>query len=442
METVRRRIHSFGDWSPVAMSSRALVRSIAWRLCLDLLSRGSFFFINILIARRIGAGEFGKLGYAISLAQIFYTFTDLGTLTQMLKELGEQRGKNEALWKTYLDLRLLFMAGCALVFAAIVPFVWKWDHGWVLLLALLWMFSNTMYDFNQFVCNGLDRMDLARRHVFIQRGFLIAGSIAGILLRPDVVGTLMGMGIGGGVGALIANVLSIRWMGASIAFRFNPNEWARIFRNAYPNAISGAFGSWYLRLGPLFLTWLWSATIVGEYAAAFRIFETSYIIPAGVMAVCVPFLSESLQKTVRMFHRHLFAVFALMTALGAAWAGMLYIGSPWIIRLFYGQEFLSAIPVLRLLAIVSAVVFLNYFVTYQMIIFNSQHRHAVHQAVVFALSGGFHYFFVRHQGSVGTAKALLLTEICLFLLTTGFLLQKRFRNAMPAAVPPVADPEQ
>jgi O-antigen/teichoic acid export membrane protein len=62
---------------------------------LDVFSRGSFFLVNILIARSLSVNDFGKFGYAISIGQIFYIFTDLGTHLLLIKELGESRSKKQ-----------------------------------------------------------------------------------------------------------------------------------------------------------------------------------------------------------------------------------------------------------------------------------------------------------------------------------------------------------
>jgi len=389
---------------------------------LDLFSRGSFIVITIFIARALGVKEFGKFGYAISLAQIFYIFTDLGMHLNLLKELGEQRGKNEALWKTYLDLKLFVMGITLLFFVFLSSTLWKWESPWIAVAVLFWMFGNSMLDFNQTVCNGLSRMDVARIQMLIHRTILILFAVFGILFSPNLKGIVLSVSIGSVLGALVSTVYFCSVTGVGFSFSLKWTQWKRIISASLPNAFSGAFGLWYLRLGPLFLAWIWTTREVGEFSAAFRIFETSYILPAAIMAISVPHLSQAFQKGARIIKKELFRVAGIILPLGLLWGGGIFFFSSLIINLLFGAEFSAAIGVLKILSIASGLVFINYFVTHLMIVLNRQKRHALHQGLIFLVSCVLYAVLIPKGGAIGAAWALLWTEGVLFTVTVSYLL--------------------
>ncbi len=406
-----------------------LYERVAWRAGLDIVSRGLFLVINLLIARALSVSDFGKLGYALSFAQIFYTLVDLGTSAQLMKELGEFR-ERAILFIFYLKLRLGLIAICALVFLFLPWIVWRWEHPWLMYFILFVVFSNSLLDFSQFVCNGLGRMDLARRTLLIQRGCAVIGIVIPLLLFRSLVGVVIGMGLGSVVGA--SSSLWVLWRKSVNEWKTPStfSEWRRIMALSVPNAISGAFGMWYLRIAPLILGWVVSSHDLGEYNGAFRIYEATYILPASIMAISLSHLASSLQAGLASYERELRRVALLMIPGGVAWACFLGFGSRWIIRILLGERFTGAVPILSVLGLTGGMVFLNYFVTYLMIVINAQRRHALHETLVFLFSLTVHALLIQKKMAIGAAWALFSTEVFLFILTVSYVIRWHHRRRM------------
>ena len=91
------------------MTSRLLFVQVAWRAVLDVVSRGTFFLLNVLYRYTIaecqrwapsvlGAGVFG---YAVSMAQMMLNvFTDMGMSLQLMKDVGAHRDADPTRWTT------------------------------------------------------------------------------------------------------------------------------------------------------------------------------------------------------------------------------------------------------------------------------------------------------------------------------------------------------
>lgn len=411
--------------------SYSLIENVSWRVTLDFISRGSFFIVNVLVARSLGVSEFGKFAYAVSLTQLFYAFTDLGIGFQLVKELGEERGRDEAKWVHYFELKLMLMAVAALLFCACF-FVWKWEKPWLLLLALIWMLANSLLDFNQFVCNGLGRVDVAREVLLSQRLCTLAGVIFALWAFPSLTGVLSGLAIGAAVGAVVSNRRAHRMLGIAFGWRGNRSEWGRILKTSLPLGVGSAFGLWYLRIGGVLLAWYWSSEIVGEFSAAFRLFEVTYLFPAAIMSAAIPHLSSALKKGREWFLGDLRKLALSTLAAAAGWGLFLWVGSSHLVGVFYGERYAGAAPLLARIALPAALVFVSYFVTCLMVVFNLQRRHALNEMLAFVVGALLNVALVPTKGAVGAVYALIGTELFRSAITLNSLV-RQWRLMAPAA---------
>jgi O-antigen/teichoic acid export membrane protein len=255
-----------------------------------------------------------------------------------------------------------------------------------------------------------------------QRAIMMIGAIIPLLFFRTLEGILSGVAIGGVVGAIFANINFYRVLHIRFEWGKNWREWHRIIKTSIPLGIGGAFGSWYLRVGAIIIAWVWSSREVGEYSAAFRIFEITYIIPTAVMSIGVPHLSSALNqgRTILLSELRRIGIFMLFS--GLVWSVFIYFLSSLIVNLFFGEKFLAAVPILKVFGVAGGLVFINYFVTHLMVVFSLQKRHAVNIFFSFTFCVLTSVIFVSNNGSIGAAWSLLLTEVFLFIATTASLL--------------------
>ncbi|OVE76861.1 hypothetical protein BVX98_04130 [bacterium F11] len=397
------------------------ISQMIWRFSLDVFSRGTFLVLTICIARVLSIQEFGIYNYATSLAMMFYVFTDLGLNLQLVKELGANRNKKKDLWFNYWQLKMILMVLVFFLFIPISFALWKGRIPWVLIFALLWMLGNASLDFNQVVCNGLGRMDMARHLMLVHRGCVVTIVGLTLIFFPSLKMVLVALGVASFLGGIGAFVRLFQISGMRLSFSMPVKEWKRILRVSFPNAIGGIFGTWYIRMGAILILWFWNARVVGEYSAAFRIFEMTYLIPWAIMSIGVPHLSEVFYNKNHKFESDFKRILALMGSLGLMWSLFIFLFSPWIIQLLFGERFVNSIVVLRLFSLAGFMVFINYFFTHLMVVINHQKRHALHEVVAFVLGLLLFLVLIPRYGSNGAAIGLFLIELILFGLTSIFL---------------------
>ncbi len=404
---------------------KLLYKNLSWRICLDVASRGTFFLVNLFIARSLSLNDFGKFAYAISLAQVFYVFTDFGINVQLMKELGEHRDERAEsvanVWLNYFQLKLVLMALSFVAFCVTIGVLWRWDRPWLAVLAVLWMFSNSLLDFNQFVCNGLGRIDMATKMMFVQRSVMLVGALAPLLFWRTLAGVLVGISLSGTIGCLLSNIYFFRAVSQPFVWAPNTTEWKRILKISFPVGLAGTLGGWYLRFGAIVLAWVASSAVLGVYAAAFRVFEITYILPAAIMSIALPHLASSYRKGVEDFRSELFRISKLIFAGAAAWSAVLMFGSTPVIHILFGQKFEDAPPILCVLGGVGGMVFLNYLASHVMFVLHRQRRHLLNVTLSFCICFLMSILLIPSQGAVGAAWSLLITEVFLFFATVLYL---------------------
>ena len=115
--------------------------------------------------------------------------------------------------------------------------------------------------------------------------------------------------------------------------------WWPLMRAAAPIGLAGVFGAVLARADTAMLAAYDSATVVGNYGAAYRLYETTFFLAWGVGAAVYPVLArtavEAPQRTGSVFERSLKLLVALTLPLAV---GAIILG-PGVIRALYGQEF-------------------------------------------------------------------------------------------------------
>jgi O-antigen/teichoic acid export membrane protein len=133
-------------------------------------------------------------------------------------------------------------------------------------------------------------------------------------------------------------------------FRVTPAIWKPLMRAAIPVGLAGVFGTVLFRVDTAMLAAFKSKQVVGDYGAAYRLFESTLFLGWSVGAAVYPVYAQltptSTPSLGDVLERSLKLVFVLALPVGLVAA---VLAQP-VIHVFYGPEFDSAIHALELLA--------------------------------------------------------------------------------------------
>lgn len=150
--------------------------------------------------------------------------------------------------------------------------------------------------------------------------------------------------------AALALVLAYRISGERIShWRWDSIWFRKLLANSIPLVLSGIVLMIYLRIDQVMLGAMASPAEVGQYAAAVRISEIWYFVPAAIVSTLFPGLVLLRDSDPALFQLKLQQLYALLAFLGYAVALPVSLLSPWLVNLLFGAAYTPAGPLLAVL---------------------------------------------------------------------------------------------
>ena len=320
---------------------RPIATNLAWLLAERVVVTLVVFVSNLYVIRTLGAARFGEL----ALFQVYLALTLTGTefgLRRVFLALGRARAVGLVLEATVT----IKLALCAVLGVALAAALWRLDSRpeyWLLLAVIaLAPLEAYVYHFEAQLRNDL----LARLR---------------IALALAMAATRVALCLGGaGVPALAATYVlpsMLLWLACRVLARrpaarpASPRRRAavrgQVLRRAAFFFASMILLQLHARIDQLLLAALAGSTELGLYAGAFKFVEQLALLPAMLTGVLLPALSRrNRADTAHNLHAVYFAAFVASLALAAALA----LGARPLVALTLGPEFVTASPVLAVLA--------------------------------------------------------------------------------------------
>ena len=199
------------------------------------------------------------------------------------------------------------------------------------------------------------------------------------------------------------------------------------------------FGAIYFRVDAVILSLFATDAEVGYYGAAYRLFQTTYILPEAILFALFPLLcrlASQASNAISMAARKCLDVLLLIGIPLAA--GMLLLSDEIIMTLF-GARFDASVPLLQVLSISVMLMYADGVFVQVLIATQRQKRLALTAIVAACLNVGMNLALIPSLGALGAAITTVLTEILVIAMNFGFLPRAirsslRFRVAGKATV--------
>jgi O-antigen/teichoic acid export membrane protein len=133
----------------------------------------------------------------------------------------------------------------------------------------------------------------------------------------------------------------------------------RLFAESWPLILSGIAITIYGRIDVVMLRYFVGEGEVGQYSAAVRLSEISYLLPVLLASTFFPALVEAQEKSIDMFRRRAQRFLDLNALFAFLGASVLSGGATWWISIAYGEAYAPARPILALHAWSAVFVYLG-----------------------------------------------------------------------------------
>jgi polysaccharide transporter, PST family len=306
--------------------------------------------VGVLLARYLGATQFGQLNYVLAFAALFAAIANLSLDGMVVRDLVREPDGHPAILGTAFVLRA---GGSLLAFAltmAAILLVRPGDR------PTHWLVGITAAS----LCfQAFDVIDLqfqaqvqARYSVWAKLAAFVALAVAKltlILVHAPLVAFVVASAVEAAVGALGLVAAYRLTGGALITWRASVARARGLLRDAWPLALSGVMASVYMRIDQVLLGQFLDDRQVGIYAVAVRIAELWYFVPLTVMGTFLPLLVAARQQDEPAYRAMLQRLFTCMVAFSYLAALLTSLAAGPIVRLLYGVEYGGAAPCLAVM---------------------------------------------------------------------------------------------
>jgi O-antigen/teichoic acid export membrane protein len=334
--------------APVA-TGRILANTV-WRAIAEIGSKLATLALVVVMARKLGDAGFGVFTFGFAFATLVTALGGFGQDVVLVREVARDRRQLDRYFFNTLLLKSALAVPALLVSSAVAfAFGVEGATRWVVFLLGVAVVAELLAMTCLAVFQAFERLVFLPVVMITQRAVAAAVGIGALVAGAGVVAVSAVYAAAAGLAFVLALGLMYRRIGRP-QLSVDPRFWAPLMRVAAPIGLAGVFGTVFFRVDTALLAWFESDEVVGQYGAAFRLFESTLFVSWSVGTAVYPVFSRLSRETeppiAAVFDRTLKLVVAV-TLLIAVAAGT--VGRP-LVELLYGSAYAEAGTALILLA--------------------------------------------------------------------------------------------
>ena len=375
-------------------------------------------FYFIILARYLGADNFGKYTFAISFTALFAVLIDAGLFAVLTREIARDREKSKFYFGNILTFNII---SSVLVFFIIYLAINILNYP---LLTKKLVYLNALVIF-------LDALALCIYHVFrghlnlkfesigiiVHKTIMLIVGLILIYLRVPIVFMVLPL-VAGSFFYLI---------NAIIFFKKNMHSWPwprfdiKVIKSllilAWPFFLTAIFAKIFATSDTILLSLRAGDEFVGWYSAAQKIVLAFLLLIAGSLSTALyPSFSyyfvHSKEYLKKIFTQGIFYMILITIPLSL---GLVILAKP-LILFVYGSGYLSAVPALIILSIALPFMFLDYMISGFLNACEKQKTNTLIHGLGAIIFVALNLFLIPSFSHVGSSLAVLISFLFLFIL--------------------------
>jgi len=422
-----------------AVGLRRYAANVTWMLVAEVAGKLASFVFLVIVARSLGARDFGYFNFVLSFVPLFLVFGRWGLESTVIREIARDRGRLSELFATGLTLRAsLGLLGLTLALVTGPLFLDSGEAYLAMVIVGIALFLDEASGFLGTVFKAFEQMQFHALVVLTNRLLSTALAILAVSLGAGLL-VVCATYLAGSAGAFAFGWLALRT-------RFPPIDFGRVsrtlmrglLRTGFVLGLAGVLNTAVFRIDSVLLQAIKGPVEVGLYASAYRFFESMLFVSWSLGGVALPRLAR--EHGAREFTR----TFELTTVLSLAFylplALVTALGSTWIVTTIYSDRFAEAHFALAVLGAAAVLYALAYAARIAAIALGRMREIAIVAGIALAVNLGINAVAIPRYGFEGAAWAMLVTEAVEATLLMAVLLrttQLRLR-ARPLLVPALA----
>jgi O-antigen/teichoic acid export membrane protein len=282
------------DDTPVEdVGLRRFALNTAWLLVAQVAGKAASFVFVVIVARSLGARDFGYFTFALAFVPLFLATGGLGLESTVIREIARDRRRLSELFATGFALRsALAMAGLALAFLTGPLFLNGATAYAALALVGTALLLDELSGFLGTVFKAFERMHFHALVVLANRLLSTALALVAVALDAELPIVCLTY-LGGSGGAFLFGLAALHRYFPRIDYRQARRTVARsLLRFGLPLGVAGLLNTALFRIDTVMLQGIRGPVEVGLYGVAYRFFESLLFVSWSLGNVALPRLAR------------------------------------------------------------------------------------------------------------------------------------------------------
>lgn len=398
-----------------------------------LVARGIDFLAQVaiipIIARYLGAEQYGDYGYVMALAFITTSFTYMGLERIMMREISKSPSDAGKYLGAGIIVRWGYMA-IATVLAAGIVLVMGLSSKIILGVCIAFLALNFTADTVIYLAmfKAFDKMKYETLLTLVSQCFNFGFVLLVSYFRLGFIAFFIGLSVGSLLKYILAMVIAHRKL-LMPDFKNGLPLIKPLLKESYILGLVSLIIQGFVNVDIMVLGNLKDAVEVSMFYAPHNLLILMNVLPISIMSGFFPSLSRSAGADFRLLlykYEKAFKIFAIISIFLSA---MCIVFAKKIIFILYGQEFLRAIPSFQILSVSLIFTMLFSVVDFTLVAIKRQNVLILCFLSGLIIRAGLDLLLIPRYGSLGASIASLSGYIVIFII--GFSMLSRYAVFLP-----------
>ncbi len=370
--------------------------------------------IFLFIARNYSVAQFGELILIITLTNIFSFVLDFGSSTLLVREIAVDNKKQPKLLINILVIKIVLVSLVIALFFVFLKFLGeKLDFHVFFIFSMGIFFESALMSLIKGF-EGLERMKVSSLLMMLERIFIVIVLIflshENLLFRYAVsyfFSNFLTFTIAG-----VVLFLNKGFKSSKIAY----DEIKYILNNSLIFFLFGVLSILYVRSDTFFLQKISGSEQLGLYRANLQLIESIYFIPMSLGISILPMFSRFFNDSLEKFKSFFKLIFSSLFLLGVLIAIFVLFNSEEIIKILYGNKYLSGSIILQFLSINIPIYFINSLIGNTLIAIKKEKIQFFSMLVGTIVKLILLYILTIYFGVIGTCISVIIGEVVILII--------------------------
>lgn len=382
----------------------------SWVLAEKIIRIISSLVVGIWVARYLKPEGFGIIGYASSLMGILMAFSSLGLNSLLVRNLVKSKDLQNSLLGTAMVMQTFGSVFIMIILT--LYFFYSSDELIIRQILLILGLQTFLLSFN-IIDSYFQSCVQSKYVVYANIISLLTSSllkICFILYEYTLIYFVWIMLIETTILA-VGLIYFYQQKNKSIFnWTYNGKIATALIKDSWPLILNGIIVSIYMRIDQVMIKIYLSGESVGQYAAAARLSEAVYFIPAVISSSLFPAIVNAKKNNETLYFERLQNLYDLMVWLAILYIIPISLTSDFLVNMLYGSDYYQAAKVLKIHAWTSIFVFLGVARGGWVLNENLQKYSSMYLALGMIMNLLLNFIFIPKYGINGAAIATLCSQ--------------------------------